>query len=297
MTNLKYHGLFINSPTHGELRFGIIELINRRQSWLWVEYPNLTKIQHEAIRRFHKSIYWQCAAKCHDTAMKLCLSMYKLSCDLIIIDNKNKYCFDGAPLDTAAIYFQAMNDVPYHLDSFISYLRILADCICFALPFFYQTKEHIPSRSFRDQIKWFIKTKPDFDPEYAKILNDHTYWFDLLAGKSEMDNTQKGIRDLNFHNFAIYQLGFYPLPNGQHQISISQVVGSGIAHQNILSTIEEIIQDFFEYLDLVYKLFIGRFLIEIPEYDWDSEDKSVLMGLEMEDIKRKYRFFPLISSG
>lgn len=295
MSTLKYHGLYINDLEHGEIRFGIVELIGRRQSWLWSDFPRLTQEQRKSIQRFNNHTYRQCASKCRDTALKLIHALYKLSNSLIILEGHDKYCYDGAPMETAAIYFQAIQDTPYHLDAFISYLRIIADCISFALPFFYETKKSIPNRGYREHLKWFTKTTPSFDPEYTSILQRKTKWFELLAGKADPGSSAKGIRDLNFHNFATYQIGGYILPIGHHEVQISQVTSTGIANQNVLSTLEDLLDDFFQYLDCVYDLFIGRFRSEIPEYDWYSPSNSILMSLEMPEIRSKYRLFPLIS--
>jgi hypothetical protein len=282
---------------HGELRFGVVVLIGRPQSWLWFDFSNLTETQRKSIQRFYNPAYWQCAAKCRDTAFKLTESLYKLSHSLSIMENQQQYNYDGAPIETAAVYYQALQDAPYHLDAFISYLRILADCICFALPFFYQTRESITNRSFRDQMRWFLEKKPKFDEEYTAILRKHTSWFELLSGKGEAEGSEKGIRDLNYHHFATYQFGSTVLPNGQHQILISQVTSKGIVHQNVLATLEEITYDLFEYLDRVYELFVGRFSSEIPQYAWNLEANSVLMKLKMEEMQSKYRLYPLILSG
>jgi len=295
MSSLKHHGLYIDGPEHGELRFGIVELIGRRQSWLWLDFPNLKEAQRKSIQRFNNRTYWQCAAKCRDTAFKLSKALYKLSNSLTIMEDRDKYSYDGAPIETAATYFQAMHEAPYHLDAFISYLRILADCISFALPYFYETKESISNRGFREQMKWFINTRPNFDPEYMAILQEHTKWFELLAGKAEAGSSEKGIRDLNFHNFATYQIGGTALPNGRHEVLISQVTSKGIVHQNVLSTLEDLSEDFFQYLDRVYDLFTGRFSSEIPEYDWRSPGNSLLMNIAMPEIRSKYRLYPLIS--
>jgi hypothetical protein len=245
MSSLKHHGLYIDSPEHGELRFGIVKLIEGRQSFLWLDFPNLKEAQQKSIKRFNNRTYWQCAEKCHDTAFKFSQALYKLSNSLAIIENQDKYCYDGATMEIAVIYFQAIREAPYHLDAFISYLRILADCISFALPFFYETKESIPNRGFRDQMKWFINTKPTFDPEYTAILRENTKWFDLLAGKAEAGSSEKGIRDLNYHNFATYQIGGAVLPNGRHEVFVSQVASKGIVHQNVLLTLEDLLEDFF----------------------------------------------------
>jgi hypothetical protein len=293
MSKLVNHGLLINDLNHGTLKFGLVELISSRQSFLWSDFPNITSEQRELIKRFEKLSYWQCAKKCNDTAHKLNQALYKLGNCLLIAENEDAYAYDGAPLEKASVYFEAMNDIPYHLDAFISYLKILADCIAFAIPFFYQTSKSIANNGFRGQKKWF-SVYPNFDPEYTKILNEQTRWFDLLAGKGTNGNSEKGIRDVNFHNFGTYQIGQSVFQDGRHEIFVSQITSKGIIHNDVLSTLEELVEDFFYYLDRVYELFTQRFCKEIPQYDWLSPSKSVMMNIEMSNVQQKYRLYPII---
>ncbi len=301
MSNLKHHGLHIDKPNHGIIKFGIVELIRIRQSFLWSDFPNITSEQKSMINRFNKRAYWQCSKKCNETVDKLNTALYKLGNCLLIAENEDKYSFDGAPLETAAIYLGAMKEIPYHLDAFISYLRILVDCISFALPYFYDTSIHISTRSFRDQYKWFVNTNPNFDPEYTKILKEQINWFDLLAGKtnngvSKKEDSEKGIRDVNFHNFGTYQIITADLPNGKHKIQVSQAWSQGIIRADVLGTLEDLIEDFFVYLDQVYELFVQRFSLEIPEFDWFAPANSIFVNIEMPDIQSKYRFYPIIEN-
>jgi hypothetical protein len=295
MSRLKNHGLIIDTPNHGTLKFGIVDLIRKRQSVLWNVFPNISEEQRQSIKRFDKRAYYQCANKCNNTVFDLNKALYKLGNSLLIAENQDTYCYDGAPMETAGIYFEAMNDIGYHLDAFISYLRILVDCISFALPFFYETTIKIKNTGFREQMKWHLKTQPDFDPEYSTILREQTKWFELLAGREINGISHKGIRDLNFHNFATYQIGQTVLPDGRHQILVSQVAINGVVHNDVLSTLEDLIEDFFYYLDRVYDLFTKRFSIEIPTYDWFAPSNSVLVNLEMPDIQSKYRLYPLLN--
>ncbi len=289
MDKLKYHGLVLIEENKCELRFGIVNLIHARSSLAWIG-NEISEDARKAIKRFHKRAYWQCDLKMRDTASKLNEAMYKLGISLKILEEKDKYLYDGAPIEKAAIFGRAHNDISYDLDSFIMYLRILADCISFALPFFYKTKEKIKSSSFREHKKWFQTIKPKFDPDYTKILNAHSKWFELLAG-----NESKGIRDLQFHNFGIYQLTWTALSGGSHQITISQVGIKGVVRSDVLLNLVEAILDFFEYLDAVYELFGIRFNEEIPSINRDLEQRSIMMGLEMPDIRSKYRLYPIIN--
>jgi hypothetical protein len=60
--------------------------------------------------------------------------------------------------------------------------------------------------------------------------------------------------------------------------------------------LEEIISGFFEYLDATYELFGNRVLAKLSPLHWDLVEKSVLMGLEMQQVRSQYLFYPLIGA-
>lgn len=294
MSQLRHHGLKIIDSTHAELRIGIVRLIEQRQSWLWIGENNLSEDQHAILKRFNNRGYWQCCSKIRDTCFKMIYALNRLGSAILVMENCDTYAFDGAPIDHAAIYYSAIDEAPYHLDAYISYLRIFADCISFALPFFYVTTGSISNNSFRDQKKWFLEKMPTFDPEYSGILKTQTKWFDLLAGNEDSTGGQKGIRDLNYHRFATYQFGSRPLPNGHHQILISHVTAQGIQQPDLLATLEELTHDYFQFLELVHAHFAKLASEEFPQHPWSSEERSILVNLEMEAVSEKYRLFPTI---
>jgi len=227
--NLKYHGLVLCKPNGGELRFGFAQLIDRCLSWRWVDSGNVSDSLKDTLSRFHNRTYWQCAAKIKDTVHKLDKTISYLGQAMDIFERQEEFAFDGAPLEKASTWFQATDDLPYHLDSLLAYLRIFADCVAFSVPFFFRTKESIANRSFRDQRTWFIEKQQDFDPSYASVLREQTVWFDKLAGKDP-----KGVRDLHFHNFATYQLGWVAYPAGERTISVQQVTAQGISDSDLI---------------------------------------------------------------
>lgn len=295
MPELNHHGLKIIDSMHAELRFGITELVERRQFSAWIGVDYLSKDQKVALKRFNNRDYLQCCSKLRDTSLKIVHALNCLSNSLLIMENRDQYAYDGAPMEHAATYFSAVSEAPYHLDAYIAYLKIFADCLSFAIPFFYVKAKGIKNKSFRDHKSWFLKTSPTFDSEYSNILQSHTKWFDLLAGKEDaIKGGIKGIRDVNFHQFGIYQFGSRPLPNGQHQILISHVTGKGIQREDLLTTLEELTRDFFQFLELTHAHFAKLASKEIPQHSWNSVERSILMKFEMKDVRAKYRFFPLI---
>jgi len=289
--NLKYHGIVVNNDNSGQLRFGIEPLIGNCQSWVWNFKKDLPDTIKESLKRFNNRAYWQCAKKCKDTVYKINKAVYNLGRCIDVFEHQEEYSFDGAPIDKAAKYFKASDDIPYHLDSLISYLRILADCIAFAIPFFYRTDESIANRSFRDQRKWFLEKKPDFDEKYSDILKHYSLWFDKLAGKSP-----KGVRDVMFHNFGTYQLGCAHFPDGKNEIFINQITSEGILDQDLAFTLTEIIYGFFSYLDQTYSLFGVRIAEEFsPFITSDLVKRSVFMIFKnFDNFRKKYRLYPII---
>lgn len=289
---LKYHGLVVCTPESGQLRFGIEQLIGGCQSWIWKFEKDLPAKVQDSLKRFDNRLYWQCAKKCKDTVHKIDKAIYNLGICMDIFEHQQEFAFNGAPMEKAAIYFKASDDIPYHLDSLISYLRILADCIAFAIPFFYRTNKSIANRSFRNHRKWFIETDPTFDPDYAAVLKNHSFWFDKLAGKDP-----KGVRDIIFHHFGTYQLGCMHFPNGKNEIFVNQITSEGIKDNDLTFTINEIINGFFEYLDETYSIFGARIAEEFtPVITTDLEKRSTFMNFkDTPNLKMKYRLYPLIN--
>jgi hypothetical protein len=238
--DLRYHGLALRGTDCGELRCGIAQLIGHCVSWRWSGTEDMSASLKATLARFHNRTYWQCAAKCKDTVHKLDKAISYLGRGMDTFEREEEFVFDGAPLEKAGVWLQAADDLPYHLDSLLAYLRILADCVAFSVPFFFHTKESIANRSFRDQRKWFLEKHPDFDPVYTTVLREQTEWFDKLAGKDP-----KGVRDLHFHQFATYQLGLVTRPTGERTISVQQVTAEGIKYPDLTFTLSAIIEERF----------------------------------------------------
>jgi hypothetical protein len=284
--NLRYHGLKIETPGSGQLCYGTGQLINRCEKMSWLFEKDLTETIRDPLKRFNNRAYSQCATKCNDTVHKMNKAVSNLSHNIEILGRRKQVVPGGA-----AIAVGATDEISYHLDSLLSYLRILADCISFAIPFFYKTTESIANRSFRDHRRWFTETKPEFDPEYTLVLRDHSQWFDKLSGKDP-----KGVRDLMMHNFGTYQLGTTCLPNGTESVTVYLITSKGIVDQDLTFTINDIINDFFCYLDKTYSLFGIRLADELSPYiTSDLEGLSIFMKTSgTSDLRKKYGFYPLI---
>lgn len=291
--SIRYHGLVLHGTDCGEFRFGISQLINRCQSWCWVGTGDMSTSLKETLARFRNRTYWQCARKCNDTVHKLNKAVSYLGRGMDTFERHDEFVIDGEPIEAAAVWFQDADDLPYHLDSLLTYLRILADCVAFSVPFFFRTNVSIANRSFRDQRKWFMEKRPDFYPAYTSVLRDQTEWFDKLAGK-----TPKGVRDLHFHQFATYQLGWVTTQTGEQIISVQQVTADGIVHPDLVFTISAIIEEFFAYLDAVYTLFNDRLAQECTSLmEGSPEERSVFMRYTgFSELRSRYRLYPLIET-
>jgi hypothetical protein len=97
----------------------------------------------------------------------------------------------------------ALEDIPLYLDLLLLYIRVQADCIANVIPNLYGLKgqrNSIARDSFRDQMKWFLEKRPDFDPEYSAKLSSNVQWFSALAG----DRRGQGLRDVMVHYRGTY---------------------------------------------------------------------------------------------
>lgn len=286
---MNYHGLEIFDEDTCYFLFGMESLISKCQSWLWRSNKNLSEKNLVSLQRFDNRTYWQCAKKTRDTILKIDKAIRYLGNCIDNFENMDEYMKNGVPLEEAAPFLNASDDIPYHLDSLISYLRILADCISFATPFFYKTNKSIANRSFRDHRKWFIKTEPKFDPLYTDILKNHSEWFVKLAGKNP-----KGIRDILFHRFGTYQLGLRKMQNGKNEIVVHQITSEGVKDPDLTFTLESIINGFFNYLDQTYKLFAPRIIDELhPHITDDLRKLSIIIKITNCGNRRtEYQLYP-----
>lgn len=286
---MKYHGINKVDDNKAYFCFGIEYLISRCQDFLWRSIEDLPDSLRDSLERFNNRTYWQCAKKTRETVFKIDKAITEIGKCIVNFENKNYPGFEKNSPEGFHSLVKVSGDIPYHFDSLISYLRILADCISFAIPFFYRTSKSIANRSFRDHRKWFINKQPNFDQEYHQILKDNTEWFDQLAGKEP-----KGIRDILFHNFATYQFGYKLTPTGKNELFVYQVTSKGLREPNLNFTIGEIITGFFHYLDNVYELFGSRIVQEFHPYiERDLGKLSEFYKISnLSDENDYYRLYP-----
>lgn len=143
----------------------------------------------------------------------------------------------------------ALKDVPIYLESLIIYLKIFADCLAKLTPYLYlQKKGTVCSESFRDQRKWFIKTRPAFDKEYGSILERHSRWFDVLAGKG--GKNEHGLRDAIIHYGGGIQLMIRPSPLKLNPELVAHLYSSSSSVWAVFPTLQGVVKDLFYFLDL-----------------------------------------------
>lgn len=255
--------------------------------------------------RFNNQAHHQCGSKCNATAWNLYIAAYYVGGYLAILDAEEKYRYEGAPLEVWGIHARAEAEIGYHLDALLANLRILADCIAYAIPFFYSNlKEKITVRSFRDQLLWFTKKRPSFDPEYTDVLRERSEWFEQLAGKNSA-----GLRDRVFHRRATYQLGRRQYhPAVKHTFYVDQVTEEGTSDQPFLATLSAMMEGFFLYLDGTYELFERRIISELQSLVGEESSRPSLLSattgersryLQFEDVadfERVSRVFPFIGA-
>ena len=84
------------------------------REWLFgVSVPDQAK---NVLLRFNNT-YMQCASKFNDTVLKIDKSIRHLSESIDLLENEEKYAYDGAPMSQAAVIPNAYSEISYHLDS------------------------------------------------------------------------------------------------------------------------------------------------------------------------------------
>lgn len=167
-------------------------------------------------------------------------------------------------------HLDALQDLPLHLDSLLVYLRIEADALASLTPYFYTPSGSIPTRSFREQRKWFLGARSGFDGEYEQILAESTSWFDQLAGKEP-----SGLRDVVVHRAGTYQLGWTMASNGGLlELRAGVVDANGFVEDDLISALVSINSGWFEFLDRYCVLFRRRLQPEVPWADLLRDELS-----------------------
>ncbi|MBI4826356.1 MAG: hypothetical protein HY807_08045 [Nitrospirae bacterium] len=247
---MKFHGIEYDDElkTSGVLRVGMLRFIEI----LYVEfYYTLIFKPNEAAEwpekwldgKFHGAV-----DKFKDTFLKFdTISRYLSKNIEVALIHK-----DSRELDQYSHFLKAMVDIPINLDSLLLYLRVQADCLANVIPNFYGEegkRQSIARDSFRAQAKWFITKKPEFDPTYTRILNEHTEWFDMLAGETR----GQGIRDILVHYRGVYQLGWTSLSTGKTiSFNASLRNESGYVQNDLIPILAKMVAGYFEFLEKSY---------------------------------------------
>jgi hypothetical protein len=255
---LRYHGIqYEDDNDTGCFRLGMMRLLH----WLTTfDIPKAQKKSEQGDRpewtqAWRNRRFSQATKKFQDAFWKLdrAASHFAQCVDTIKLHREPK------SLEAAGRLQNALADTPLYLDSILFYLRIQADSLANAIPFFYETRPQIADRSFRDQVKWFRKKKPDFDPDYTAILETDLGWFDVLAGKSP-----KGLRDIVVHQRGVYQIGWRkPRELEDFEILVSLTSDARIVHDNVVSTLKSLVGSYFIYLDKTYAHFVDYLRSEV----------------------------------
>jgi len=147
-------------------------------------------------------------------------------------------------------FSEANQDLPLFFDLILYYWRIQADCLANMTPHFYGSrgrKESIPRDSFRRQRTWFTSKRRPFDAAYAAILENHTGWFEFLAGA---DPSDKGVRDALAHNRATFQFSVNHWRDGTPaSVSAALIGDSGFLQDDLVPSVRRAMREYCLYLD------------------------------------------------
>ncbi|HUZ97191.1 MAG TPA: hypothetical protein VMU57_19985 [Edaphobacter sp.] len=242
----RFHGL--TTPANGgksEFHFGvrnIFDALKIAQAFPGRnKYPTLQPWSRSQIEKFVTAL-----GKLEDTFGKLARTaeLYDVA-RCRIVDLKGP----TISVESLAATQQALRDIPLHLDCVLLYLRILADCLANLTSQLYPS-DHVPFRSFRDQMKWFTRSRPEFDTQYAEMLRSHTNWFTTLAGDSKTD----GLRDLIVHGMVrtelLFQAGTTPAENRVHSFLYGIAAPTVNTTRTLEASIQQIMTELCEFLDL-----------------------------------------------
>lgn len=204
------------------------------------KYPTLKPWSRSQIEKFVTAL-----GKLEDTFWKIARTaeLYDVA-RCRIVDMKGP----TISVESLAATQQALRDIPLHLDCVLLYLRIFADCLENLTSQLYPS-DHVPFRSFRDQMKWFTQKRPDVDTQYSEILKSHTSWFTTLAGDSKTD----GLRDLIVHGMVrtelMFQIGTTPAENRVHSFLYGITAPTSNTTRTLEVSIQQMMQELCEYLD------------------------------------------------
>lgn len=152
----------------------------------------------------------------------------------------------------------ALQDIELFLDLLLLYTRIQADCVANVIPNLYGIegrRSSIPRQSLNGQMRWFLKTRPDFDPDYSDHLRSNVQWFSALAG----DQQGQRLRDIMVHYRGLYQVGWAGTPSGSgFQLKAAMVTDTRFVSEDMLEDLKGIMEGYCRFLDMVLTYFWSR---------------------------------------
>lgn len=174
----------------------------------------------------------------------------------------------------------AIADLPIYLDVMLFYLRMQADAYAQLVPYLYENEGDIKRRSFRDQMVWFTRTRPQFDAEYARVLGENLGWFQALAGKEP-----SGLRDVVVHRGGTYQLGWtVPDEATAFELRASLLNSAGFVEENLLTAVRAITSGWCAFLDAAWHHFVNKLSVVLTTMNVHEHTKTRYVhcgGLEL----------------
>jgi hypothetical protein len=250
------------------------------------KYPTLRPWSRSQIDKFVTAL-----GKLEDTFWKIARTaeLYDLArCQIVDLKGPT------VSVESLAATQQALRDIPLHLDCVLLYLRILADCLANLTSQLYPS-DHVPFRSFRDQMKWFTQKRPEVDTQYAEILKSHTGWFTTLAGDSKTD----GLRDLIVHGMVrtelVFQVGTTPAENRVHSFLYGIVAPAANTTRTLEASIQQMMKELCEYLDHYAVHFAAKVGAEMGCELLNWTDPRSSLWFQIEGEYRSQWLFPFIT--
>lgn len=285
-----YHGIEFYNDQKGRYYFGFNRLIELFSMYPIDIGPQICASDRDKLKRFRRQHFHYLQTKFKDTFRKFNKATGKLGNMIPILQNDPFMNRKSIPMEEAAPYYQAIDDFPFYLDSLLAYFRILGDLVAKVIPYFYDTREKLPTRSFRDHYNWFTKKNRNFDPKYSEIVKANDCWFNTLAGKNP-----KGMRDLNFHDLAVYQLGWSVYPSGERIFHASQVAPNTLNVGDVLPRIERAVASFFNYCEVSFLHFTHILEEQFDFFHCPRPDQVIFTNFELKNARNRYILLPEIT--
>jgi hypothetical protein len=285
----KYHGYEYPAPDcRGRFHFGTLRFFHTIE----IEYcfPRGTeeKPSPNWSDRWFDRKFRQAVSKFTDTFHKIYLVAVLIEIERNnVFDNK-----DERDIEKYSKHLHGLRTIPVYLDSLLFYLRILADNIADLTPYLYPMPEgkQIANRSFRDHRKWFLKN--NFDPVYKDILDSHSQWFYVLAGKAEGE----GLRDKIIHHRGKFQISYTTASEVNDFKLTAGIVGdSGWLIDDIFPRLVSVTSELFTFLDHFVSHFSDYVAKKVGQSLFDLSNPYHTELFRFDEPLRSFWLFPSVS--